>query len=46
VRDADVGQQRVDVIVAAEKRVEAGFEPVAVAIAPCGELTAGNIPLL
>jgi hypothetical protein len=46
MRDADVGEQRVNVRVAAEKRVQARFEPIAVAVAPRREFAAGNIALL
>jgi hypothetical protein len=44
VRDPDVREQRVNVRVAAEKRVETRFEPVAVAVAPGREFAAGDVP--
>jgi len=46
VRNAHVRQQRVDVRVAAEERVQPRLEPVAVAVAPRRELAAGNVALL
>jgi len=46
MRDSDVGEQRVHVRVAAEKRVEARFEPIAVAIAPRRKLASGDVALL
>ena len=46
MRDPDFAQQGVDGVVTAEKRVQAGFEDIAVPIAPRGELAAQNRPLL
>ena len=40
VRDPDLAQQRVYRVVAAEERVQARFEDVAVAVAPRRELAA------
>ena len=46
IRDADVGQQFVDVGVAAKERVQAGFEPIAVAVAPRREFSTSDIAFL
>jgi hypothetical protein len=46
VRDADVAQQSVHGVVAAEERVQARLEDVAVAVAPRRQLAAEDRPLL
>jgi hypothetical protein len=43
MRDADVAQQIVDGVVTAEERVQAGFENIAVAVAPGGKLSAQDV---